>query len=64
MAGAFPPAQHARAEEALLRLRELRDGHIFKALGELAAPGASLEEAARLSKVWTFLVMCCMLPWR
>ena len=51
VAGTFPPAQHARVEEALPRLRDLRDGHIFRALGELAAPGTSLEQAARLSKV-------------
>ena len=39
-----------RAEEALQKVHELRDNHIFKGLALLCAPGASFEAASKLGK--------------
>ncbi|KAK9820961.1 hypothetical protein WJX81_007677 [Elliptochloris bilobata] len=49
LAAAFGP-EAARAEAELLKLAELRDNHIFKGLAALAAPGVSLEDAAKTAK--------------
>ena len=50
IAAAFPLAA-AKAEESLLKLKDLRDNNIFKSLAELATPTTSLEESAKLAKV-------------
>jgi hypothetical protein len=55
---AFPLAA-AKAEDALLKLRELRDNNIFRALSELASGGLSMEQAAKLSKVGGPAAYCC-----
>ena len=49
-AAAFGP-EAPRAEAELLKLAELRDNHIFKGLAALAAPGMSLDDASKASKV-------------
>ncbi len=58
MVAAFPLAA-AKAEDALLKLRELRDNNIFRALSELASGGLSMEQAAKLSKVGGPAAYCC-----
>lgn len=46
----FGSAEAARVEAELLKLAEQRDNHIFKGLAALAAPGVSLEDAAKTAK--------------
>ncbi|KAA6416440.1 MAG: hypothetical protein FRX49_13587 [Trebouxia sp. A1-2] len=48
VAAAFPDS--ARADEALQKIHEMRDGHIFKGLATLCAPGTDPEAAAKLAK--------------
>ncbi|KAK9811630.1 hypothetical protein WJX72_007291 [[Myrmecia] bisecta] len=48
IAASFP--EPAKAEDALQKIRDMRDNHIFKALGSLAEPGTSLEAAQKLAK--------------
>ncbi len=50
IAAAFPLAA-AKAEESLLKLKDLRDNNIFKSLAELATTTTSLEDSAKLAKV-------------
>ncbi|DBA74057.1 TPA: hypothetical protein ACH3X1_010871 [Trebouxia sp. C0004] len=48
VAAAFPDS--ARADEALQKIHEMRDGHIFKGLATLCAPGTDPEAAAKVAK--------------
>ena len=48
VAALFPDS--SRANEALQKIHEMRDNHIFRGLATLCAPGTSLEMAAKLSK--------------
>ena len=48
IAAAFPDS--ARADEALQKIHEMRDGHIFKGLAALCAPGTHPEAAAKVAK--------------
>lgn len=48
IAASFPDS--ARADEALQKIHEMRDGHIFKGLALLCGGGPSLEAAAKVAK--------------
>ena len=48
VAASFP--DFARADEALQKIHELRDNHIFRGLATLSSPGLSLEMALKTSK--------------
>ena len=48
IAASFPDS--ARADEALQRIHEMRDGHIFKGLATLCAAGTTLESATKAAK--------------
>jgi len=48
VAAAFPDS--ARADEALQKIHEMRDGHIFKGLAILCAPGTDPEAATKVAK--------------
>ena len=47
-AAAFPDS--SRADEAMHKIHEMRDGHIFKGLATLCAAGTSFEAAAKVAK--------------
>ncbi len=48
VAGSFPDS--ARADEAMQKVHEMRDGHIFKGLATLCNPGTDMETAAKVAK--------------
>ena len=48
IAASFPDS--ARADEALQKIHELRDNHIFRGLAALCSPGATFEAAQKTSK--------------
>lgn len=48
VSASFPDS--SRAEEALQKIHEMRDGHIFKGLATLCAAGTSFEVAAKVAK--------------
>ena len=48
---AFFPLGPAKAEENLLKLKDMKDNKIFKSLEGLTAADVSLEEALKLTKV-------------
>ena len=45
---AFPDSAHA--ESAMQKIHEMPDGHIFKGLATLCAPGTALEAALKVTK--------------
>lgn len=47
-AASFPDS--SRADEAMHKIHEMRDGHIFKGLATLCAAGTSFEAAAKVAK--------------
>ena len=48
ISASFPDA--SRAEEAMQKIHELRDGHIFKGFATLCAAGTTLENAVKVAK--------------
>lgn len=47
-AASFPDS--CRADEAMQKIHEMRDGHIFKGLATLCAAGTSFEAAVKVAK--------------